>query len=107
MKSTLNVIIICLVFISHAFASSPTSLAVMSSDKLNVFNIHYRTAEKGRVKISIIDCKNKTVFSEVLLNTSSFVRPFNFSQLHEGVYTIVLEDKNGKQSEKINYTTTI
>ena len=79
----------------------------MSSDKLNVFNIHYRTAEKGRVKISIIDCKNKTVFSEVLLNTSSFVRPFNFSQLHEGVYTIVLEDKNGKQSEKINYTTTI
>jgi hypothetical protein len=103
MKSTLNAIIVSLVFISNAFAFSPTSLAVMSSDKFNVFNIHYRTAEKGTVKLSIIDSKNKTVFSEILLNTSSFVRPFNFSQLHEGVYTVVLEDKNGKQSEKINY----
>lgn len=40
----------------------------------------------------------------MLFNTSSFVRPFNFSQLTEGEYTVVLEDKNGKQSEKISYT---
>jgi len=104
MKSTLNAIIVSVVLVSNAFAFSPTSLTVMTSGKFNVFNIHYRTAEKGTVKLSIIDSKNKTVFSEVLFNTSSFVRPFNFSQLTEGEYTVVLEDKNGKQSEKISYT---
>ena len=104
MKSTLNAIIISLVLISRAFAASPTSLTVKSAEKINVYNIHYRTTEKGTVKLSIIDSKNNAVYSEVLFNTSSFVRPFNFSQLNEGEYTIVLEDKNGKQSEKISYT---
>lgn len=104
MKSTLNAIIISLVLISRAFAASPTTLAVKSAEKLNVYNIHYRTTEKGTVKLSIIDSKDKAVYSEVLFNTSSFVRPFNFSQLNEGEYTVVLEDKNGKQSEKISYT---
>jgi uncharacterized protein YaiI (UPF0178 family) len=36
-------------------------------------------------------------------NVASFVRPYNFSELPEGEYTIVLEDKNGKQVEKVNY----
>jgi hypothetical protein len=96
MKSTLDAIIISLVLISRAFAASPTSLTVKSAEKLNVYNIHYRTTEKGTVKLSIIDSKDNAVYSEVLFNTSSFVRPFNFSQLNEGEYTVVLGDKNGK-----------
>jgi hypothetical protein len=101
MKSVLTVIIIFFVLISRTFALGPTSLTVKSAEKVNVYNIHYRTTIEGTVKLSIINSKNKAVFSEVLLNTSSFVRPYNFSHLAEGEYTVILEDKNGKQAEKI------
>lgn len=104
MKSTLSSIIITLVLFSRSFAASPTSFTVKNADKLNVYNIHYKAAEKGTVKLSILDGKNNVVYTEVLVNTSSFIRPFNFSQLQAGEYKIVLEDKNGKQSEKVQYS---
>lgn len=85
-----------------AFADAPASLSVTpASDK--VYTVVYKASETGKVKVSIYTKKNELVFSEVLTNVASFKRPYNFSQLEEGEYTIVLEDKNGKQVETINH----
>jgi hypothetical protein len=86
-----------------AFADSPATLTVTSASDAKVYTVVYKAAETGKVKVSIYTKSNQLVFSEVLTNVTSFKRPYNFSELEEGEYTIVLEDKNGKQVEKINH----
>ena len=104
MNSKLSALVLAfIVSAASAFADAPTSLTVVSSTS-QVYKVYYKTNEAGKVKVSIINSNNQLVFSEVMSNVASFVRPYNFSELPEGEYTIVLEDKNGKQVEKVNYT---
>lgn len=104
MSSKLSVLVFAfVVFSASAFADAPTSLTVVPATS-QVYKVYYKTKEAGKVKVSIINSSNQLVFSEVMSNVASFVRPYNFSELPEGEYTIVLEDKNGKQVEKVNYT---
>ncbi len=84
-----------------AFAKTP-SMSVASSSA-SVYNVYYKSTETGNVKVSILNKNNVVVFSETLTNVSSFKRPYNFSNLEQGEYTIVLEDKAGKQVEKVSY----
>lgn len=104
MNSKLSVLVFAfIVSTASAFADAPTSLTVVPAAS-QVYKVYYKTNETGKVKVSIINSRNELVFSEVMSNVASFVRPYNFSELPEGEYTIVLEDKNGKQVEKVNYT---
>lgn len=104
MKSKINALVIACVMMSFAaVAASPVTMSVTTSSA-SVFNINYKTAESGTVKISIYDNNNQLVFVEVLNNVASFVRPYNFTELSQGEYTIVVANKNGKQAEKVNYS---
>lgn len=105
MKSKLSVFAFAFVMSSVvAFADAPAStLAVMPVSSQGIYKVFYKSAEAGRVRVSIYGSKDQLVFTEVLNNVASFVRPYNFSELAEGQYTIVLEDKNGEQVEKVNY----
>lgn len=104
MKSSFVAFVLVSFMSVAAVADSPASLSVTSTDA-SVYNVVYKASEAGKVKVSIYTKRNQLVFSEVLNNVTSFKRPYNFSQLEEGEYTIVLEDKNGKQVETVNYTT--
>jgi hypothetical protein len=91
-----------------ALADGP--LTVTPSANADTYKLTYKTAEAGKVTVTILNEKNQTVFSEVLKNVSSFVRPYNFSGLSEGQYSIKVEDKSGSHIEKIKFsrpTTTI
>jgi late competence protein required for DNA uptake (superfamily II DNA/RNA helicase) len=77
---------------------------VKATDNTDVFNITYKSEEKSNVKITILDENKTVVFTEVIQNIASFVRPYNFSTLEEGKYTIIIEGKNGRQAETVNYT---
>jgi len=104
MKSKINALIIACVMMSFAaVAASPIAFSVTSSTA-NVFNISYKTAEVSNVRISIYNNSTELVFTEVLNNVASFVRPYNFSELTEGEYTIVVSNKNSTQTEKVNFT---
>ena len=103
MRSKITVLFFALMMSVAAFADSPTSLTVTSASA-HVYKVYYKANEAGKVRVSIINNSNKAVFSEVLNNVASFVRPYNFSELPEGEYTIVVEDKNGKQVEKVQYS---
>jgi hypothetical protein len=80
---------------------SPTGVAVLKSG--STFKVIYKGDKEGTVKVTIYDAASKTVFSETLRKVESFVRPYNFSSLPEGDYTIEVADQNGKQVEKIGY----
>ena len=49
----------------------------------------------------ISDSDGGIVFSEELISTHGFVRPYNFSQLPKGDYEICIIDQNTKHSRKI------
>ena len=105
MKSKINFLVLaCVVMSFAAVAKSPVALSVTATASASVFNITYKTAETGNVKISIYNESNALMFTEVLNNVASFVRPYNFSELTEGEYTIVVSTKNGTQAEKVNYS---
>jgi hypothetical protein len=104
MKSKSIYLFIAFVAVSFAsFADNTTSLSIVPTANANVYSISYKTREVGKVKISIYNKSNQLLFTETLTEVASFNRPYNFSELSEGEYTIVLEDKNGKQVEKVNY----
>ncbi len=69
-----------------------------------MYNIYYASTEAGKVKVSILNSQRQLIFTEVLNNVTSFKRPYNFSQLEEGQYSIVVEDRNGKHVDQVNYT---
>lgn len=100
-----SIIILALAFASFTSvkAESPATMSVLHHAASGIYKVCYKSTETGRVKLAIYDRNNKLVFSEVMNNVASFIRPYNFTQLAEGEYTIVLEDKTGKQVEKVNY----
>lgn len=101
MKSTIIALIAC-VLSATAFAKSPF-LSVAPSATASVYNVYYKGTEAGKVRVSIYHNTDELVFSETLTGVSSFRRPYNFSNLAQGEYTIVVEDKNGKQVENVSY----
>ncbi len=103
MKSKINALVIACVMMSFAAAANPTLFSVTPTASTKVFNINYKAVGSGTVKISIFNSDNELVFTEALSGVTSFVRPYNFSELSEGEYTIVVADKNGKLAEKVNY----
>jgi flagellar hook assembly protein FlgD len=86
-----------------SYAASPIKMSVVSDATTGIYKVVYRSAEAGKVKVSILDANKELVFTETLNNVESFSRPYNFSNLSQGEYTIVVEDKNGKTEEKVSY----
>ena len=105
-----NLVLILLVLISVAGtvdatalddAKSPTGMAVMKSG--STFKVFYKGEKAGNVKVAIYNASGDLMFAESLKNIDNFVRPYNFSSLPEGDYTIELVDALGKHVEKVGY----
>jgi uncharacterized protein YfaP (DUF2135 family) len=103
MKTLLKSVILVCAMAATSFATA-ASFTVKES-KNSVFKVQYVSEQKGTVGVTILDKKNEIVFSEEITSTGSFIRPYNFSNLAEGEYTIVLKDENGEQRQTINYST--
>jgi len=107
MKKILSVLVVLMVVSSVVFArrmenpSTANGVAVVKSG--TTFKLYYKSEQQSDVKVSILNSSNKVVFSEVLKKVGGFVRPYNFSNLPEGDYSIEIADKNGRQVERINY----
>jgi hypothetical protein len=86
-----------------ASAIASTSFSVTPSTTSSTYILNYKSNEIGKVKVSIFNSNSEMIFTEVLNNVGSFKRPYNFSELAQGNYTIVIEDKNGKQVENVSY----
>lgn len=90
-----------MVFASDDRPASATGLAVVRNGA--VFKVFYAGSQRADVKVAIYDESDEVVFSEVIRKTDGFVRPYNFSTMKEGDYTIELTGIDGRKSEKLHY----
>lgn len=104
----INLVVAALMLGTMAFANGPiettsgtSTVAVTNVAGSSVFKLYYKALNSGRVKVSILDATQSAVYSETITKTDGFARPYNFSSLSEGEYTIVVEDASGKMEEKI------
>lgn len=106
MKNTIGFLTVLMVISSVVFArridnpGSASGVAVIKSG--TTFKLYYKNAEHSNVKVSIRDAKDNIVFSETLHNVNGFVRPYNFSTLSNGNYTIEVSDRNSTHTEAIS-----
>jgi hypothetical protein len=86
---------------NDADPKSPKGMAVIKSG--SIFKLFYKGEQSGDVKVKITDSRGDAVFTETIKNIESFVRPYNFSSLSEGEYTIELDGRDGKQAQHVSY----
>ena len=93
---------------AFAFAIEPTygsgtpGIAVIKKDE-STFNLFYKPVSSTNVRVSILNEDGSEVFSESLKSKDGFVRPYNFSHLAEGKYTITVEGQDESHSQSIIY----
>lgn len=103
MKKILSLVIV-LIAIGQVNASatephSPVGMSVLKNGPL--VKVFYQGEETGKVKVTIYNDKGRIVYTETMRDTENFMRPYNFSRLPAGKYTIELIDSHGKRVKEI------
>lgn len=107
MKKTLSILAALTIFSTALFANNidnpnaATGMAIMKNG--TTVKLFYKGTKQADVKISIYNAANTLVYSETIKNVDGFVRPYNFTNLEEGEYSIELHGENGRQVERVIY----
>jgi hypothetical protein len=101
--SLLAILLIGGITFAKAYDNPSTSMAVLKNG--STFKLFYKGMKQSDVKVLILNEENQIVFSEKIKNTDGFARPYNFSNLPEGLYSIQIKDNAGVRTETVNYHT--
>ncbi len=107
MKKTLSILAAITIFSTALFANNidnpnaATGMAIMKNG--TTVKLFYKGTKQTDVKVSIYNAVNTLVYSETIKNVDGFVRPYNFTNLEEGEYSIELLGENGRQVERVIY----
>lgn len=63
----------------------------------------YAKKLQAKVGVKIFDEGGRLVFAERIASEEGFIRPYNFSELNHGEYTIVITDGDEKIIEKVDH----
>jgi hypothetical protein len=89
----------------HASGIEPKSPVGMSVVKAgNTYKLFYQGEKSGAVKVTIYDAKGQALLKDRMNHVENFMRPYNFSALPAGEYTIELVDGQGVRYEKITHS---
>lgn len=72
--------------------------SVETAVKNGVYNLVYRNAAAGAVKVTITNEAGTVVLVDQINAEGAFLRPYNFTGLPAGAYTLTVLDRNGKTS---------
>jgi hypothetical protein len=103
MKTKFYLLVIFALCSSLAFATDSPAVSVVSGSSKHIFKVIYKAEVVNTVRVTIYNSSNEMVFTETFNDVDSFSRPYNFSSLPEGEYTIEVKDDTGKKIEKVNY----
>lgn len=81
-------------------ATLAAELVVVAEAENGLFHIKYTDERTCNTRMIIKDADGNRIFSEVIRNQCSFIRPYNFSQLPYGRYTIIATNE---YNEKVTY----
>lgn len=68
-----------------------------------IVKVVYLNTDATPVRISFLDAQGDKVFSEKIVRRDSFIRPYNLSNLEEGIYQIQVEHKDGRFTGQIAF----
>jgi len=91
--SLLTILLIGGITFANAFDNPNTKMVVLKNG--STFRLLYKGAEQSDVKVLILNDENQIVFAEKIKNTDGFARPYNFTNLPEGHYSIQIKDNAG------------
>ncbi len=80
--------------------SMSEAVAIQQGELVKVI---YENEKPCEVKITIADDQGQVLFSEKIKGMSKFIRPYNFSQLDEGIYQVIIDDETGEQIKEVDY----
>ena len=99
--SLLAILLIGGISFANAVDNPSTTMAVLKNG--STFRLLYKGLEQSDVKVLILNGENQIVFSEKIKNTAGFARPYNFSNLPEGHYSIQIKDNAGVRTETVSH----
>lgn len=85
--------------------SNDASQADVKKKNESTFNLTYKAEKASNVTISIVNGDGQIIFSETLKNTDGFMRPYDFSEMGKGIYTIEITDAYGEHTSLIDFRT--
>ncbi|HEX6224264.1 MAG TPA: hypothetical protein VFZ52_07635 [Chryseolinea sp.] len=97
----LAILLISGITVANAFDNPSTTMAVLKNG--STFRLLYKGIKQSDVKVLILNDENRIVFSEKIKSTDGFARPYNFSNLPEGHYSIQVKDGISTRTETVNY----
>ena len=101
MKKMMLVLLILAAMCEVSMAGGESQMAVVRHG--DIFKVIYKSEYLSCVKVSISDKNGEVVFKEELICNQGFIRPYNFSALPKGDYTIRLADGSDQKIEKIHF----
>ena len=107
MKKQLLVVVyvlVCTGMFAGGIKDPVTGLTIKKAGT-STYHVFYTNSKPQIVKIAILDVNGKMVFFEKIRNVDGFARPYNFSELGEGEYTLQVEDQSGIRKEHVSYYT--
>ena len=84
-------------------ATLADELVVVAEAGTGTYRIKYSAERTCDTQMSIQDAAGKIIFSEVIRNQCSFVRPYNLSQLPYGRYTLIASNDSGRKVTYIEH----
>jgi hypothetical protein len=99
--SLLAILLISGISFANAFDNPSATMAVLKNG--STFRLLYKGMKQSDVKILILNDENQIVFSEKIKSTDGFARPYNFSNLPEGHYSIQVRDGASTRTETVNH----
>lgn len=100
MKKLLSLCILLVALCKITFADA---LSVIPGTEAATYNVIHTSEKTCNTRIVIRNEAGHTIFSEMIRNQCSFVRPYNFAQLPYGAYTITSINEEGKKVTTINH----
>jgi hypothetical protein len=91
-------------FVLTCAGQAPEKVTVQTDVSSGIFKLTYKAAAPGTVKVSIINSKDETIFTETLTKMAAFVRPYNFNDQGMGNFKILVEDKDGKTEKIVSFS---
>jgi len=99
--SLLAILLISGITFANAFDNPTTRMVVLKNG--STFRLLYQGTEQSDVKVLILNDENQILFTEKIKNTDGFARPYNFSNLPEGHYSIQIKDNAGVRTETVSH----
>lgn len=79
------------------------SIKVVSATDAETYNLVYQSETPGKVKVDIINERGKLVLRDRIFNKNGFSRPYNFTELPAGIYTLKVSNGDQFLTETFDY----